>query len=146
MAKDELLQRDASYEYFDSQIYDGSVGLKDLDLDAVAWLRDCANRDPNRTYPKDPETFLRELSLLRDDGITNAAVLLFGKRHVAVALKTSGIVDFRLMYTAFADYDIIYGRDDREFRDDNQGATDVNVGDGNAEITAQVRGSSADVA
>jgi len=111
--------RDASYEHFDSQIYEGSVGLKDLDLDAVAWLRGFANRDPNRTYPEDPESFLRQLSLLRDEGITNAAVLLFGKRGVAVALKPTGIVDFRQMYSAFENYKITDGWDDREFCDGN---------------------------
>jgi predicted HTH transcriptional regulator len=110
--------RDASREAFDSQIYAYSFGLKDLDLEAVAWLRGFANRNPDRTYPEDPEAFLRELNLLRDEGFTNAAVLLFGK-HAAVAIKPSGIVDFRQMHANSDDYVITNGWDDREMCDGN---------------------------
>jgi ATP-dependent DNA helicase RecG len=82
---------------FDARIYEGEGRFYDLDLGAIRWLRDAMSaHNPGRSFAKDPEAFLREICLLQQEGLTNAAVLLFGQAKILAPLKAE-IVDFRVI-------------------------------------------------
>ncbi len=67
--------------YFDSEICEGA-GPEDIDDDAVRWFLRRVKYE--RNFNVDPETSVWEvldrLDLIKDEKLTNAAILLFGKR------------------------------------------------------------------
>jgi ATP-dependent DNA helicase RecG len=65
---------------WDEKVYD-NASLEDIDGNKVKWFLENAESERNRNiYPKTPvKEALNKLELLKDDSLTNAALLLFGE-------------------------------------------------------------------
>ncbi len=84
MSKDEyeklILEKHKERLYFDSQICKDAT-LKDIDEEKVKWFLEKAKlgRNLNIELKISVKEILQKLDLLKDDKLTNAAILLFGK-------------------------------------------------------------------
>ncbi|MCP3963500.1 MAG: hypothetical protein GY719_37165 [bacterium] len=110
--------RDASYETFDATICKGAR-IEDLDPEAVKWLRDAVaqRHERYRGGGDDIAEFLSAASVAHEEGLTFAAVLLFGKEALISRYKPVGLVDFRLIWTDLDEAPPGYRWDDRIFSD-----------------------------
>jgi predicted HTH transcriptional regulator len=66
---------------FDGTVYKGAT-LVDLDVDRIKWFVQIAKSKRNFPLSPDanPEDILTHLNLVKEEGLTNAALLLFGKK------------------------------------------------------------------
>lgn len=80
LTPEELTRRflEQSGQSWDSLLSDWT--LRDVDLDRLEWFAQQARLRLPHVSASEPERLLRNLELMRDDRLTNAAVLLFGKR------------------------------------------------------------------